>query len=416
MGNTVIRLENVGKTYQLGKLGGMTTIQESFRTLWNRQKRREERNRRTFEALKQINLKIEKGERVGVIGRNGAGKSTLLKLLSRITTPDTGTIRIKGKISGMLEVGTGFHGELTGRENIYLNGSILGMKRAEIEEKIEEIIAFSECSDFIDTPVKRYSSGMYVKLGFAVAAHLDADIFLMDEVLAVGDLMFQKKCIEKMREISENQEKTILYVSHNMETVRNLCDRCIVLQNGEMIFDGETEKGIQVYMQDVLTIRHSYEFEKNRYAKNATNDVKIERIDLENPVLDGDDPFLKMTVSFSGKRKISGLHIRFTVHDAEDRIVGTGISGCFSGTIGEGQEIGLSFNTESLVSGEYTADLAVVEPRDERQIRHDYVERAMAFRVEKRETAYRVAWSRKDWGSIRFHRLETVGKQEGRRG
>lgn len=413
MGNTVIRLEDVGKTYQLGKFGGVTTIQESIRNLCNRQRGQEKKLERTFHALQHINLDIKKGERVAVIGRNGAGKSTLLKLLSRITTPDAGTIRIKGKISGMLEVGTGFHGELTGRENIYLNGSILGMKRREIDEKIEEIIEFSECRDFIDTPVKRYSSGMYVKLGFAVAAHLNADIFLMDEVLAVGDMMFQKKCLAKMREISENQDKTILYVSHNMETVRTLCERCIVLQKGELIFDGETEKGIKIYMKDVLTIQNSYRFEKEGYSKKATNEVRIYQIDLKNPALTDIDPVLQMTVFYSGKRNIPGLHLRFTVHDAEDRIVGTGISECFSVEESKVQKIIMNFDTESLTSGEYAVDLAVVEPRDTVQIRHDYIERGIAFRVEKKEAAYRVSWRRKEWGSIRFPELKIEKDGEG---
>ena len=245
----VIRLENVGKSYQLGKIGG-TTIQKSLQSWWAKKNGKEDPNRRigqrirkdgSFEALSGINCEIYEGERVGIIGRNGAGKSTLLKLLSRVTDPGEGRIRIRGKITSMLEVGTGFHGELTGRENIYLNGAILGMSSREVDEKIEDIIAFSECEQFIDTPVKRYSSGMYVKLAFAVAAFLNADIFLMDEVLAVGDMMFQKKCLNKMKEISMDSDKTILYVSHNMQTVRDLCTRCIVLENGRIIHDGDVE-------------------------------------------------------------------------------------------------------------------------------------------------------------------------------
>ncbi len=168
---------------------------------------------------------MHRGERIGVIGANGAGKSTLFKLLARVTAPTEGAIGVKGRISSMLEVGTGFHGELTGRENIYLNGAILGMKRQEIEACIDQIIAFSECEEFIDTPVKRYSSGMYVKLAFAVAAHLNSELLLMDEVLAVGDMHFQKKCLDKMTQLSNDEQKTILYVSHNMETIRTLCNQ-----------------------------------------------------------------------------------------------------------------------------------------------------------------------------------------------
>ena len=252
---TVISIENIGKTYELGKIGG-TTVQRSFQSWWAKKQGREDPNRRigqgiqesgTFEALKSICCEIYEGERVAIIGRNGAGKSTLLKLISRVTTPTKGRIRIRGKVSSMLEVGTGFHGELSGRENIYLNGAILGMSQQEVDEKLEEIIQFSECEQFIDTPVKRYSSGMYVKLAFAVAAYLNADIFLMDEVLAVGDMQFQKKCLKKMREISEDENKTILYVSHNMQTIRELCNRCIVLQDGEIIHDGDVEEGIRLY-------------------------------------------------------------------------------------------------------------------------------------------------------------------------
>ena len=256
----VIRMEGVGKTYHLGKIGG-NTLQSQLQSWWALKRGKEDPNRKIwqkaaetgkFEALKDICCEIRQGERVGIIGRNGAGKSTTLKLLSRVTAPTEGKICIKGKVSSMLEVGTGFHGELTGRENIYLNGAILGMQQREVAEKIEDIIAFSECGQFIDTPVKRYSSGMYVKLAFAVAAYLEADIFLMDEVLAVGDMMFQKKCLRKMREISEDGQKTILYVSHNMQTIRELCGRSIVLAEGRIIHDGDVNEGIRLYMHCLL--------------------------------------------------------------------------------------------------------------------------------------------------------------------
>ena len=175
-----------------------------------------------------------RGDALGIIGHNGAGKSTLLKLLSRVTAPTAGSISYNGRITSMLEVGTGFHGELTGRENIYMNGAILGMTKKEIDAKMEQIIDFSEVRQFIDTPVKRYSSGMYVKLAFSVAAHLDSEIMIMDEVLAVGDMAFQKKCLDKMREAADKEGRTVLYVSHNMNTIRQLCDRCIVLEHGRI--------------------------------------------------------------------------------------------------------------------------------------------------------------------------------------
>lgn len=252
-----IKIENLKKQYRLGAIGG-GTLTGDLQSWWARKRGKEDPNLKIgqdysnsgerFLALDGINITIKKGEAVGIIGANGAGKSTLLKILSRVTAPTEGDIWINGRISSMLEVGTGFHPEMTGRENIYMNGAILGMTRKEVDAKIESIIDFSECRQFIDTPVKRYSSGMYVKLAFAVASHLDAEIMVMDEVLAVGDMKFQKKCLGKMSDAAHSEKKTVLYVSHNMATIRNLCDRCIVLNHGKLIFDGDVEDAINVYM------------------------------------------------------------------------------------------------------------------------------------------------------------------------
>lgn len=203
-----------------------------------------------FYALNGITFQVRQGEKIGIIGKNGAGKSTLLKILSRITEPSDGRIELLGKVSAMLEVGTGFNGELTGRENIYLNGAILGMTKEEIDSKFDDIVDFSEVGKFIDTPVKRYSSGMFVRLAFAVASHLDPDILIVDEVLSVGDTRFQRKCISRMMDIA-NSGKTILYVSHQMQTVKNLCDRVIVLKEGKIIFDGDVDKGIEIYTESI---------------------------------------------------------------------------------------------------------------------------------------------------------------------
>ena len=252
-----IQIEGLRKRYRLGVIGG-GTLQGDIQSWWARKRGKEDPNSKIgakvhakneeFYALDGIDLTIYKGERLGIIGHNGAGKSTLLKLLSRVTAPTEGKICIDGRISSMLEVGTGFNGELTGRENIYMNGAILGMSRAEVDSKIEDIIEFSECRQFIDTPVKRYSSGMYVKLAFAVAAHLDNEIMIMDEVLAVGDMAFQKKCLDKMSEVSKTQGRTILYVSHNMNTIRQLCDRCVVLNKGKIMYDGNVNEAIEFYI------------------------------------------------------------------------------------------------------------------------------------------------------------------------
>lgn len=253
----VLKVENVKKRYRLGVIGG-GTLQGDLQSWWARIRGKEDPNTKigsdgdtkkgSFMALDGISFEVKKGERLGIIGGNGAGKSTTLKILSRVTAPTEGAVYINGRISSMLEVGTGFHPELTGRENIYLNGAILGMSKDEVDSKMEDIIEFSECRKFIDTPVKRYSSGMYVKLAFSVAAHLDSEILIMDEVLAVGDMKFQQKCLKKMRDISEEEGRTVLYVSHNMNTIRQLCDRCIVLKKGRVIFDGDVEESISIYM------------------------------------------------------------------------------------------------------------------------------------------------------------------------
>lgn len=252
-----IQLSGVKKMYKLGQIGG-GTLQADLQSWWARKRGKEDPNTKigtdqrligkTFMALNGIDLTIYKGEAVGIIGSNGAGKSTMLKLLSRVTAPTEGDIDINGRIASMLEVGTGFHPEMTGRENVYLNGAILGMTKEEIDAKMEQIIDFSEVRDFIDTPVKRYSSGMFVKLAFSVAAHLDSEIMIMDEVLAVGDMAFQKKCLDKMREAAKKQGRTVLYVSHNMNTIRTLCDRCIVLDKGKVVFEGKVESAINRYL------------------------------------------------------------------------------------------------------------------------------------------------------------------------
>ena len=255
--DVVIRTTGLRKEYNLGVIGS-GTLRRDLQSWYAKKRGREDPNRKIgteahekgeiFVALKDFDVDIKRGERVGIIGANGAGKSTFLKLLSRITSPTEGEIAYRGRIASMLEVGTGFNGELTGRENIYLNGAILGMTKAEVDNKMDEIIAFSECETFIDTPVKRYSSGMFVKLAFAVAAHLDAEILIMDEVLAVGDMKFQRKCIDKMRQLAIDENRTVLYVSHNMSTIQDLCNRCLVLSHGEKVFDGGVDEAVALYL------------------------------------------------------------------------------------------------------------------------------------------------------------------------
>ena len=268
MSNVVIKAENLSKYYKLGVINnGMLfrDIQTWFDLKRGKQDRHSkigshkyEGNTEGFWALKDLNFEIHQGDRVGIIGKNGAGKSTLLKILSRITAPTEGCVKIKGRVASLLEVGTGFHGELTGRENIYLNGAILGMKKKEVDRKIDEIIAFSEIEQHIDTPVKRYSSGMYVRLAFAVAAHLDSEILIADEVLAVGDASFQKKALGKMNELSTGQGRTVLFVSHNMAQVKNLCRKGIVLDKGQIVTEGFIDECVDKYLSQSGIISGQY--------------------------------------------------------------------------------------------------------------------------------------------------------------
>ena len=263
MSNTVIEFNNVGKQYILGTIGTGTLSQDLNRWWANIRGKEDpylkigETNDRTQKgdsrfvwALRDINFKVEQGDVVGIVGKNGAGKSTLLKILSRVTSPTTGDIKIKGRIASLLEVGTGFHPEMTGRENIFMNGSIMGMTKAEIKNKFDEIVDFAGVAKYVDTPVKRYSSGMMVRLGFAIAAHLEPEILVVDEVLAVGDAEFQKKAIGKMQDVSKGEGRTVLFVSHNMSAVRSLCTRGIMLKNGTIDFIGSIPDTLDHYLKD----------------------------------------------------------------------------------------------------------------------------------------------------------------------
>lgn len=256
MSAPIIEINGLSKRYTLGQFG-MSSFREEIDHWVRRLLKKPTQDKgkiatRDFWALQDISLQFQSGDVVGIIGRNGAGKSTLLKILSRITEPTSGEVVLRGNVSSLLEVGTGFHPELSGRDNIYLNGAILGMKRAEISSKFEEIVEFAEIGPFIDTPVKRFSSGMYVKLAFAVAAHLEPDILIVDEVLAVGDAAFQKKCVAKMDEVSE-QGRTVLFVSHNVGLINSLCKSAVLLENGRVAYQGEVSKAIELYMGNAAT-------------------------------------------------------------------------------------------------------------------------------------------------------------------
>jgi len=285
-----------------------------FQSARNKVKSDASEKREEFWALKDINFKIEQGDRVGIIGRNGAGKSTLLKVLSRITEPTKGKISIKGRISSLLEVGTGFHAELTGRENIYLNGAILGMHRAEIKRKFDEIVEFSGVEKFLDTPVKRYSSGMYVRLAFAVAAHLESEILIVDEVLAVGDIEFQKKCLGKMQDISRGQGRTVLFVSHNMGAINQLCNRGILLKSGQIIDDGTTAQIVKSYMRSVVS---NGQIERDSFSGPLIPYIQFNEV-LINGIKEGDihvSPSSEIRIKINGfcKQDLEFFRIGITV-------------------------------------------------------------------------------------------------------
>lgn len=377
MNDFAVKIENVVKEYRLGQIGG-GTLKGDLQSFFARLRGRDDPNiplldnqyydikNKKFRALDGVSFTVGKGEAVGLIGRNGAGKSTLLKLISRVTMPTSGTIAYKGRVTSMLEVGTGFNGELTGRENIYMNGAILGMSKAEIDNKIDEIIDFSEMREFIDTPVKRYSSGMYVKLAFSVAAHLDSDILLLDEVLAVGDVKFQEKCLKRMNEAAEEENRTVIYVSHNMATIRQFCRRCIVLENGRVVFDGDVEKAIEIYsasrQQGHSEINDLTDSER-RYCPNAL----MRRISMTELRLDGTDNCIlrdksdfNFTLKFKSDISAEQVYFKLTLIDNTELPVATSFSKPFSCKKGE-NEISFKVDLSVVKNGVYAMSCALVE-------------------------------------------------------
>ena len=335
MTDTVIKAENLGKKYIIGHqaqsgryVALRDVLMQNVRGAW-RQVRDLAQGKpilqgdtqEEFWALKAVSFEIKRGEAVGIIGRNGAGKSTLLKVLSRITEPSSGRVTIRGRVASLLEVGTGFHPELTGRENIYLNGAILGMSRQEIRRKFDEIVAFAEVDKFLDTPVKRYSSGMYVRLAFAVAAHLEPEILVVDEVLAVGDAQFQKKCLGKMGDVA-HEGRTVLFVSHNMAAVQQLCQRGMVLNRGELSFSGDVRSAVDRYIQDVKTIQVVNLAE--RRDRQGTQRLKFTRVGLFDgegnelkQVLSGEDVFIRFYYVFDEVMRDAKVNIAFNVKSSQ---------------------------------------------------------------------------------------------------
>ena len=398
--STVIKVEDISKLYKLGIVSSKSIVQDvnrfiaritnkedPFSKLGEINDRTVKRNSDYVWALKDINFEVKDGEILGIIGKNGAGKSTLLKILSRVTSPTKGNIKIKGRVASLLEVGTGFHQELTGRENIFLNGSILGMTRAEIKSKFEEIVEFSGIGSYIDTPVKRYSSGMYVRLAFAVAAHLDPEILIVDEVLAVGDAEFQKKCLGKMQNVSQNEGRTVLFVSHNMAIMSKLCNNVIVLKNGQVDFPkGPSDEGIQHY---ILERKEKAEINLSKRT-DRTGEGKVRLTDFAMM----NDKNEKIDIAISGQKVKFRIHYEcienpdprnITVAIAVSRsdgflvtVLGNDISSRGFDSISQEGYFTCVLNKLPITSGSYLLNLIVYQ----NGTRQDWIQEAVTITVE----------------------------------
>ena len=420
--NVAIQITGLRKRYRLGTIGGGTLVGD-LQSWWARKRGREDPNSKigsrvygkneVFYALDGINLTICKGERIGIIGHNGAGKSTLLKLLSRVTAPTEGKICIDGRIASMLEVGTGFNGELTGRENVYLNGAILGMTKAEVDAKMEQIIDFSEVRQFIDTPVKRYSSGMYVKLAFSVAAHLDSEILIMDEVLAVGDMAFQRKCLDKMSQVSLDEGRTILYVSHNMNTIRQLCSRCIVMEHGKIIYNGDVEEAIDIYMKEYSKPQERIICFDDTYRPSflKKHDISITRFEL----LDTDNynfyntGCLKFSLTFIGHDNIDDVCLRLKFTDKQNRgLANTVIKNICNVKNNEEYNCTFELKLKYFMQGQYHVTLMLYHliNNTDRVYEDEIILNAFSFKILPNSD---ISWDSKNWGCINFDVLDKIG-------
>lgn len=400
--SVILKAEHISKQYRLG-LVGTGTLSDDLKRWWFQVQGKEDpfmkvgsvnsRDAKALEdyvwALRDINFEVRQGEVLGIIGKNGAGKSTLLKILSRVTAPTTGSIKTRGRIASLLEVGTGFHPELTGRENIYLNGSILGMSKFEIKAKIDEIINFSGCEMYIDTPVKRYSSGMRVRLGFAVAAHLEPEILVIDEVLAVGDAEFQKKAIGKMQDLSSGEGRTVLFVSHNMASVKSLCTRGIVLENGNNVFEGDADEAVNYYLRanDTSNDQPNLNLRKDRTGNGKIIVSKIEICNKDgaeiDSVISGD--FLKVRFLFKKQEGINGnLIFGFAIKDQNEELKAMVVTDEMGAEINDLVKRGfIDFDFEHLPlrGGLYNLQFTLSENNTNKENHIDYLEKAFYLNV-----------------------------------
>ena len=415
---TVIKAENLSKAYQIGQFGTGTLSrdierwwasvrgkEDPFLKIGEVNNRRIKGNSDIVWSLKDINFEIKQGEAIGIIGRNGAGKSTLLKVLSQITSPTKGSVKIKGRIASLLEVGTGFHPELTGRENIFLNGAILGMKRAEIIQKFDQIVDFSGVEKYVDTPVKRYSSGMYVRLAFAVAAHLESEILIVDEVLAVGDADFQKKCLGKMEEIGKSDGRTVLFVSHNMQMISSLCEKSMLLQNGQISDFDDSYKVVEKHLlPDTQNLVLS-----NFRPSSSGKELKIIKSELKNKLINyTEDIILDLEIESQTDYEINNLNFSFGLGDSRNTVICNSITNTFfSIKPREIKKIELRMNnTKHLMPGKYSILLNLIEGHQlSTYISKDMISNYNMFDIifsEKTDGFKNLEKWNQGWGSIVF--------------
>lgn len=406
-----IYIENVTKKYRLGVLGRNTLRAELEARLAARRGLPDPNSKIGQEAhvkgdilyaLRNVDLKVKKGERLGIIGSNGSGKSTLLKLICRITSPSEGYIGYNGRVTSMLEVGMGFHGELTGRENIYMSGAILGMSRKEVDSKIDDIVEFSEVGEFIDTPIKRYSSGMYVRLGFAVSAFLNAETVIMDEVLAVGDVNFQEKCIDRMREISVNDNKTILYVSHNMFTVHALCDRCIVLDKGQLVYDGNVATAEQIYREKLNTHSDMNLESAHRRGREYTGEATLLAASFPDAFYEVKDE-IELNMKWRYNADVEKINLRIEIWNENNRPVGSKVFyDLEGGKEGTEHEETFRLDVSSLRNGNYRMVYVLFFYKQNSESYPVDMADGLAFAITDPEREERFMWHRAWWGSTRF--------------
>ena len=402
MSKVVIKAEHISKQYRLG-LVGTGTVKDDMKRWWYNLRGKEDPFLKIGEAndraskgesdyvwsLRDINFEINQGDSVGIIGRNGAGKSTLLKILSQVTQPTTGKIYTKGRIASLLEVGTGFHPEMTGRENIYLNGAILGMRKHEITRKLDEIIAFSGVERYIDTPVKRYSSGMYVRLAFAVAAHLESEILIVDEVLAVGDAEFQKKCLGKMNDVSKGEGRTVLFVSHSMASVKKLCNKGIVLHNGKNVFHGDVDNVVTYYENNLIANDRNLTI---TYTENLSLAMQIKSVNLlnnrSNKIFTTDDELI-FEFELVTRQFIEGAYVTVDLKDSNDELIywtGDYSSKRFKENLMGDCKLLCRLPKGILTSGTYNVTFAIYSPV-KGVVQNDF-SRIISFEIEESQYSY----------------------------